>query len=184
MPTSVSHAEPVFARVLETAGFCLVRLKMSGGQRKTLQVMAERPDGSMDVEGCAQLSELLADFLETEDPIGGDYLLEISSPGIDRPLTRLTDFSRWAGFDAKIELTAPLEGRKRFKAVLKGVSDNEVVFDVDGKVLQTPFSAIAEAKLVLTDRLIEADLQARQKTKPAASPSDDQLARRKRATGD
>jgi ribosome maturation factor RimP len=156
LPSSVSHVEPIFARTLEAAGFRLVRLRMTGNARKTLQVMAERPDGTMSVEDCTGLSEILSDFLEAQDPIGGDYLLEVSSPGIDRPLTRPADFSRWAGFDAKIELVAPLEGRKRFVAVPQGLAGNEIVLEVGGKTLQIPFAAVAEAKLILTDKLIEA----------------------------
>ena len=105
---AASHLEPVFEPVIEKAGFKLVRLRVMGGAAKTLQVMAERPDGTMDVEGCSQLSHALLDFIEAEDPVEGDYELEVSSPGIDRPLTRLMDFSRWAGHEAKIELTHPV----------------------------------------------------------------------------
>ena len=103
----------MFEPVIEKAGFRLVRLRMMGGAAKTLQIMAERPDGSMDVEGCAVLSHALLDFIEAEDPIEGEYEIEVSSPGIDRPLTRLSDFTRWKGHEAKIELNAPLDGRKR-----------------------------------------------------------------------
>ena len=90
--------------MIEKAGFKLVRLRIMGGAQKTLQVMAERPDGSMDVEGCTTLSHALLDFIEAEDPIEGEYEIEVSSPGIDRPLTRPMDFARWAGHEAKIEL--------------------------------------------------------------------------------
>lgn len=148
--------------MVKAAGFDLVRLRMSGTKQQTLQVMAERPDGTMDVEGCAALSNALTDFLETNDPIGGDYLLEISSPGIDRPLTRFADFTRWAGHEAKISLQAPVEGRKRLRGVLKGVVAEDVIVAVDGKDIQFPFAAIAEAKLVLTDKLIEEDMRLRQ----------------------
>ena len=108
--TAATHLEPVFEPVIEQAGFKLVRLRMMGGASRTLQVMAERPDGSMDVEGCAILSHVLLDFIEAENPIEGEYEIEVSSPGIDRPLTRLTDFARWAGHEAKIELNAPIPG--------------------------------------------------------------------------
>jgi ribosome maturation factor RimP len=134
-----------------------------GGQTKTLQIMAERPDGSMNVEDCAVLSHALLDFLEAENPLEGDYELEISSPGIDRPLTRLMDFSRYAEHEAKIELHAPLDGRKRFRGMLKGLDGKDVKIDVQGKDISFPFSAIAEAKLVLTDKLIELDLKSRKK---------------------
>jgi ribosome maturation factor RimP len=133
-----------------------------GGKRKTLQIMAERPDGGMDIEDCARLSRELSDFLERQDPIEGEYVLEVSSPGIDRPLTRLTDFARWAGHDAKIELAAPdAEGRKRFRGLLLGLDGNDVVMEVDGARRTFPFGGIAEAKLVLTEKLIQEDLRAR-----------------------
>ncbi len=100
----MSQLEPIIEPAVEAAGFRLVRLRLLGGQVKTLQIMAERPDGSMNVDDCATLSRALSDFLDTEDPFEGEYLLEVSSPGIDRPLTRLTDFARWAGHEAKLEL--------------------------------------------------------------------------------
>ncbi len=148
---------------IEAAGYRLVRLRLMGGKTKTLQIMAERPDGSMNVEDCAVLSHALLDFLEAEDPLEGDYELEISSPGIDRPLTRLMDFSRYADNEAKVELHAPLDGRKRFRGLLRGLDGKNVIIDVQGKIVSFPFSAIAEAKLVLTDKLIEQDLKSRKK---------------------
>lgn len=160
--TAMSQLEPVIAPAVEAAGYRLVRLRLIGGKTKTLQVMAERPDGHMDVEDCARLSRALSDFLEREDPIEGEYVLEVSSPGIDRPLTRLTDFSLWSGHEAKLELAAPdAAGRRRFKGLLLGLDGNDVVIDVDGQRLNFPFRSIAEAKLVLTDRLIQEDLKAR-----------------------
>lgn len=146
---------------MEAAGFRLVRLRLMGGEHKTLQVMAERADGRMNVEDCATLSHALLDFLEREDPIEGDFELEVSSPGIDRPLTRLTDFARWSGHEAKIELAAPQDGRKRLRATLLGLDGNDVVVDAAGERLKFSFRAIAEAKLVLTDKLIQEDLKAR-----------------------
>jgi ribosome maturation factor RimP len=174
---AASHLEPVFEPVIEKAGFKLVRLRIMGGASKTLQIMAERPDGSMDVEGCTTLSHALLDFIETEDPIEGDYEIEVSSPGIDRPLTRLADFTRWKGHEAKIELSAPIatsQGeRKRFRGKLEGLDGNEVVIAMaDGKA-QFPFRAILEAKLVLTDRLIQEDLKAKKTAgSKTGSPSD------------
>lgn len=159
--TAASHLEPVFEPVIEKAGFKLVRLRIMGGATKTLQVMAERPDGSMDVEGCATLSHALLDFIEAEDPIEGDYEIEVSSPGIDRPLTRLMDFSRWSGHEAKIELTLPVEGRKRFRGLLLGLDGSDVMIRADNSDIKFPFRAIANAKLVLTDKLINEDLKAR-----------------------
>jgi ribosome maturation factor RimP len=170
---TASHLEPVFEPVIEKAGFKLVRLRIMGGAAKTLQVMAERPDGSMDVEGCATLSHALLDFIEAEDPIEGDYEIEVSSPGIDRPLTRLMDFSRWSGHEAKIELHAPVEGRKRFRAVLLGLDGSDVVIRADGADIKFPFRTIANAKLVLTDKLINEDLKTRKGAEASATTLED-----------
>ena len=164
--TALSHLEPVFAPVIEAAGFRLVRLRILGGKEsRTLQVMAERPDGSMDVEGCTALSHALLDFIEKEDPIEGDYEIEVSSPGIDRPLTRLADFARWKGHEAKIDLSAPLDGRKRFRGRLEGLDGADVVLTVQGAQVKFPFRTIQEAKLVLTDKLIQDSLKAAAKEK-------------------
>ncbi|HEY4115592.1 MAG TPA: ribosome maturation factor RimP [Rhizomicrobium sp.] len=158
----MSQLEPIIEPAVEAAGFRLVRLRLIGAKTKTLQIMAERPDGTMNVDDCAALSRALSDFLDQEDPIEGEYHLEVSSPGIDRPLTRLTDFSRWSGHEAKLELHAPDDsGRKRFKGVLHGLDGNDVVIAADGEERKFPFRSIAEAKLVLTDKLIEEDLKAR-----------------------
>ncbi|MBV9570905.1 MAG: ribosome maturation factor RimP [Alphaproteobacteria bacterium] len=168
MLTAMSQLETVIAPVVEATGYRLVRLRLIGGKTKTLQIMAERADGQMDVEDCARLSRELSEFLDREDPIEGDYVLEVSSPGIDRPLTRLVDFSRWSGHEARLELNSPdANGRKRFKGLLLGLDGNDVVIDVDRQRLKFPFRSIAEAKLVLTDRLIAEDLKAR-KNRPAA----------------
>ena len=160
---------------MEAAGFRLVRLRLMGGNTKTLQIMAERPDGTMNVEGCAILARALQDFLEKDDPLEGDYELEVSSPGIDRPLTRLTDFARWAGHEAKLELTSPIESvgeshgdksekpRKRFRGKLLGLDGQDVTIDTQGQRIAIPFKQIAEAKLVLTDALIAEDLKARRR---------------------
>ena len=159
----MSHLEPVLAPVIEAAGFRLVRLRMMGGKVKTLQIMAEREDGTMNVDDCAELSAALSDFFDAEpDAVPGEFNLEISSPGIDRPLTRLTDFARWAGHEAKLETQAMINGKKRFRGMLKGLDGSDVVVDVGTETLTLPFAAIAEAKLVLTDKLIEEDLKARE----------------------
>jgi ribosome maturation factor RimP len=152
---------------VEAQGFHLVRLRLLGSKTRTLQVMAERPDGQMDVEDCAKLSRALSEFLDSEDPIEGEYVLEVSSPGIDRPLTRITDFARWAGHDAKLELVAPdATGRRRFKGTLLGLDGNDVVMETQGARAKFPFRSIADAKLVLTDRLIEEDLKSRKHAPP------------------
>lgn len=146
---------------VEGMGFRLVRVRLMGGDRPTLQIMAERPDGSMEVEDCAELSRALSAILDVEDPIAGEYALEVSSPGIDRPLTRLDDFERWAGWTAKLELDQPIDGRKRFKGPLCGVEDGEILIEVDHQTIGLQFDWLAEAKLVMTDELIAESLRAR-----------------------
>jgi ribosome maturation factor RimP len=160
--SQLSHLQPIIEPAVEAAGFKLVRLRLMAGKTKTLQIMAERPDGTMNVDDCAQLSRALSDFLESEDPIEGEFHLEISSPGIDRPLTRQSDFARWSGHEAKIELVNPDEnGRKKFRGMLLGLDGNDVTIDIDGSRRKFSFTSIAEAKLVLTDKLIQEDLKAR-----------------------
>lgn len=162
--TAMSHLETLLEPVVEAAGYRLVRLRLMGGKTKTLQIMAERPDGTMHVDDCAGLSRALSEFLDAEDPIEGEYNLEVSSPGIDRPLTRITDYARWAGHEARLELLAPdAGGRKRFKGLLLGLEGNDVVIEAEGERKVFPFRSIAEAKLVLTDKLIQEDLKAREK---------------------
>ncbi len=166
--SAVTNLEPIFEPVIEKAGFHLVRLRMMGGAARTLQVMAERPDGSMDVEGCAILSHALLDFIETQDPIEGEYEIEVSSPGIDRPLTRPLDFTRWSGHEAKIELNqfVPTSkgDRKRFRAIVLGLDGADVVIrdtSLGNDDIRFPFRALVNAKLVLTDKLINEDLKTR-----------------------
>jgi len=159
----MAHLEPIIEPAVEAAGYRLVRLRLMGGHVKTLQIMAERPDGTMNVEDCAILSRSLLDFLERENPLEGDFELEVSSPGIDRPLTRLMDFSRWAGHEAKLELHTPIDGRKRFRGKLLGLDGNDVTLQTQDTRISFPFAQIAEAKLVLTDALIAEDLKARKR---------------------
>jgi ribosome maturation factor RimP len=164
--TAAHHLEPIFEPVIEQAGFELVRLRVMGGASKTLQIMAERPDGTMDVEGCTTLSHALLDFIEANDPLEGDYEIEVSSPGIDRPLTRLSDFTRWKGHEAKIELATPQitpdgKERKRFRGILEGLDGDDVVLTALDSRAQFPFRSILEAKLVLTEKLIQEDLKAK-----------------------
>src|ERR1700753_4446875 len=128
----MAHLEPIIEPAVEAAGFRLVRLRLMGSKTKTLQIMAERPDGTMNVEDCATLSHALLDFIEAEDRIEGDFEIEVSSPGIDRPLTRLMDFARYAGHEAKLELHAPIEGRKRFRGRLLGLDGQDVTIEAKG----------------------------------------------------
>jgi ribosome maturation factor RimP len=144
-----------------------------GGKRKTVQVMAERPDGRMDVGDCAGLSRKLSEVLEAADPIAEEYVLEVSSPGIDRPLVNAADFERFSGHEARIEMTHPIDGRRRFKGNIVGLHDGELVLDAAGEKGQQrvtlPLSGIAEAKLILTDRLIRQSLNARGASAPNQS---------------
>ena len=140
-------------------GYDLVRVMMIGGTSDpTLQIMAERPETrQLDLADCEQLSRGLSDLLDREDPIEGGYRLEVSSPGIDRPLTRPSDFSDWAGHEARITLSEPRDGRKQFSGTLDGLDGEDVkLTDKEGRTHILPLSAIASAKLLLTDKLINA----------------------------
>jgi ribosome maturation factor RimP len=140
-------------------GLDLVRVAMFGGKSDpTLQIMAERPDTrQLDLSDCEALSRRISETLDAEDPIEEAYRLEVSSPGIDRPLTRPKDFEDWAGFDARVKLSAPLNGRKQFDAKLIGRDGDTIRFDVQrGGEIAVPLAQIASAKLILTDALIKA----------------------------
>ncbi|MFQ5958251.1 MAG: ribosome maturation factor RimP [Alphaproteobacteria bacterium] len=145
------------APALDAMGFAVVRIKMMGKARPTLQVMAERQDGTaITVDDCAEISRVVSALLDVDDPIAGAYDLEVSSPGIDRPLVRPVDFERFAGHVAKIETRHPIGGRRRFRGRLLGVSGDEVCIAVNGDRAQIPLEDISAAKLVLTDELIAA----------------------------
>lgn len=150
------------APVVAAGGFELVRVRLTGAEMKTLQIMAERPDHTMSAEDCATLSRALSPVLEEADPIPGAYRLEVSSPGIDRPLTRLKDFHDWQGYEAKIDLDRMIEGRKKFKGVLAGVDGDNIALDIEGEAETAliPYAWILSAKLVLTDELIRESLRA------------------------
>ena len=146
--------------VIEDLGFRLVRVIMSGRDGGTLQIMAERPDGTMTIEDCTKLSRNISPLLDVADPVSGNYRLEISSPGIDRPLVRPGDFEKWAGFEIKIETMELIDGRRRFRGILEGVEDGEILIKVDLEKNKNPvviglaFELIAQAKLVMTDELL------------------------------
>ena len=144
---------------IEGMGFDLVRLRLMGGKKATLQIMAERPDGTMEVEDCADLSRQISAIMEVEDPIASEYNLEVSSPGIDRPLTRLKDFDRWEGHEAKLETVEMIDGQKRFKGILAGTDGDEVLLEIDQGTIGLEFDWLADAKLVLTDDLITESLR-------------------------
>jgi len=143
---------------LQSMGYELVRVQFGGaGGRATLQIMAERLDRRpMAVEDCAQISRSLSALLDVEDPVPGSYLLEVSSPGIDRPLVRPADYERFAGFEARVETALPIEGRRRFRGRLAGIADGQVrLIEATGE-RRLPLKGINKAKLVLTDDLIAA----------------------------
>lgn len=146
---------------VEGMGFELVRVRLMGGKSMRLQIMAERPDGGMEVDECAALSHAISAVLDVEDPIDREYALEVSSPGIDRPLTRPQDFERWAGWEARLETDELIDGRKRFNGQLRGVEDGEILIDIDKGTIGLKFEWLADAKLVLTDDLIADSLKAR-----------------------
>jgi ribosome maturation factor RimP len=148
--------EEIVAPTVVGMGYELVRVAMSRGGG-TLQIMIEPADGrAMDVEDCATVSRALSAVLDVEDPIPGAYTLEVSSPGIDRPLTRPKDYSRWAGHVARVELAQPIDGQRRFKGTLLGLEDDTVKLRLDdGREAHLPFSTVTRAKLEMTDRLIE-----------------------------
>jgi ribosome maturation factor RimP len=152
--------------VAEAAGYEIVRLRLMGGtQRRRLQVMAERPsDGEMSVDDCARLARAVSEVLDAADPINGEYMLEVSSPGIDRPLTRLKDFETYEGLEVRLELDRLADGRKRFKGEIAGVEGEAVALnteeDPDNTTL-VPFAWIQEAKLVLNDDLMKRGAEAR-----------------------
>lgn len=144
--------------VAEDLGLEIVRIRISGGRRPVLQIMAERSGGApTDVEDCASLSSALSPVLEVEDPIAGAFVLEVSTPGIDRPLTRKGDFGAWAGHLAKLELAYPLDGRRRFSGIISGEDEDGVHLELeDGTELVAQVDELSKAHLVLTDELIEA----------------------------
>jgi ribosome maturation factor RimP len=157
------------ARVIEPAlvamGYRLVRVVMTSGRQATLQVMAERSDEvAMSVEDCAEISRSLSPLLDVADPIAGTYMLEISSPGIDRPLTRPEDYDRFAGREAKIELLRPIAGRKRFRGRLNGTADGMIRLVIDGGEVRLPLDAVARARLVIVH---DPAMPARKKPRPS-----------------
>ena len=161
-------AEPV----IEQLGYRLVRVKVSAAEGATIQIMAERPDGSMTVEDCETISRALSPVFDVNEPMDGAYRLEISSPGIDRPLVRKSDFERFTGHLVKIEMEVPFEGRKRFRGILAGVDGDKTKLKLDAATegaeateVTLPIPDMSEAKLVLTDELVTQALRAEKAAK-------------------
>ncbi|MCF8467656.1 MAG: ribosome maturation factor RimP [Sneathiella sp.] len=153
----IEKIEAMIAPSLADMGYELVRITLTGNDKKVLQIMAEKADGTMTIEGCTEVSRMVSALLDVEDPISGAYDLEVSSPGIDRPLTRQKDFERWAGFEAKVELEQAVDGQRRYRGKLLGLKEDMVLLQSDdGAKLELPFSDVRKAKLILTDELIAA----------------------------
>lgn len=162
MPTPMEdRLRNILEPAIEGLGFDLVRISVQGKNRPTLQVMAERPDRTMAVADCETLSREISAILDVEDPIAGQYVLEVSSPGIDRPLTRLKDFRDFKGFEARLQTAVPQDGQRRFKGRLIEVKGDLIKIDTQEGEKQLEFNAIEKAKLVLTDELIAASLKAK-----------------------
>lgn len=163
---------------LADLGYRLVRVRLMGRDEQTLQIMAERNDGTVTIEDCVEITRQLSPLLDAHDPISGKYTLEVSSPGIDRPLVRPSDFEDWSGHEAKVELNESLDGRKRFRGIIEGYQDGEMRLEVDldqigVHVIGLPLGLIAEARLVLTDDLVRESLRrSKAASRAAGKPSD------------
>ncbi len=144
--------------VIEGLGFELVRIRLMGGRTRVLQIMADRPEGGIGVDECGAISTAVSAVLDVEDPIEENYVLEVSSPGIDRPLTRLKDFEMWKGWEARIETSELIDGRRRFKGGLMGVEGEEILIEIEEAgqdiTIGLRFDWLSDAKLILTDELI------------------------------
>jgi ribosome maturation factor RimP len=151
--------------VIEGMGFELVRIRLMGGKTRTLQIMADKPEGGIDVDDCGEISTAVSLVLDVEDPVEDQYILEVSSPGIDRPLTRLKDFDTWSGWEARVETTELIDGRRRFKGTLQGTEGDEVLIEIEegGEMLTVglKFEWLSDAKLILTEELITEMLRQR-----------------------
>ncbi|MDD9899993.1 MAG: ribosome maturation factor RimP [Alphaproteobacteria bacterium] len=156
-PPLIQKIEAAITPTASDLGYDIVRVLLIGSGRPTLQVMAEQPDGTMEIEDCEKLSKALSALLDVEDIIDGAYTLEVSSPGIDRPLTRFRDFENHIGFEARVEMDAPINGQKKFKGKIHGTDKGAVVSleTEDGMVHSLPFTNIQKAKLMLTDELLK-----------------------------
>ena len=141
--------------ILEDLGFEMVRIRLSSGDPSTLQIMADRLNGQIGVDDLANINTSIGTILDVEDPITENYTLEISSPGIDRPLTRKKDFDSYQGFEAKLETTELIDGRRRFKGILAGISDDEVLINLEEGTVGLEFNWLSDARLILSDDLIK-----------------------------
>jgi ribosome maturation factor RimP len=170
--------ERVIALIEPTAqglGYRIVRVRVSGNRRKRLQIMAERvSDGEMGIDDCSRLSRALSPVFDLEDPIQGEYDLEISSPGIDRPLMRIEDFERFQGHQAKLELAAMNDNQRRYKGVISAVEGDVIVLETEQGEARLKFGQLSDARLVLTDKLIAEDLKRAKAAEAAAEDNTDE----------
>ena len=151
----------IITPVIEDLGYELVRVRLMSGKQTTLQIMAQKPDGTIEVDDCAKISTEVSATLDVEDPILDAYALEVSRPGIDRPLTRLKDFALWEGYEVRIETDELIDGRRRFKGELAGVEGDEVLITIEEGTIGLKFDWLSDAKLILTDDLIREVLKGR-----------------------
>jgi ribosome maturation factor RimP len=155
-PPLVKKIERTITPTVESMGFELVRVLLIGSGKPTLQIMAERPDGGITIDECGKLSQAISVVLDVENTLeDSSYYLEVGSPGIDRPLTRLKDFDRYAGQEAKMEIEPALEGRKRFRGLLKGTNGDHILIATDEGEKTIPFSSIEKAKLIVPEEVIQ-----------------------------
>ncbi|WP_366509837.1 ribosome maturation factor RimP [Bosea sp. (in: a-proteobacteria)] len=181
------------AAIIEPAivdlGYRLVRVRITGQNGCTVQIMAERPDGTMNVEGCEEISQAVSPALDVDDPVQTAYHLEVSSPGIDRPLVRASDFERWAGHLTRIDTSEPVAGRKRFRGILRGTAGQDALLTRDDakseeeREVAIPMRAIAEARLVLTDALVTEALRRGKSGLPPEMPAAEDIASPKKGRG-
>lgn len=174
----------IITPVIEDMGFELVRVRLMSGKSTTLQIMADKPEGGIEVDDCAEISQAVSAILDVEDPILDEYTLEVSSPGIDRPLTRLKDFEMFEGYEAKIETGEMIDGRRRFKGELAGVEGDEVLINVAEGTIGLKFEWLSDAKLVLTDDLIKEMLRQRKASGAIDETKFDEIQTDQSAEGD
>ncbi|GFE49314.1 ribosome maturation factor RimP [Roseobacter cerasinus] len=174
----------IITPVIEDMGFELVRVRLMSGKSTTLQIMADKPEGGIEVDDCAEISQAVSAILDVEDPILDEYTLEVSSPGIDRPLTRLKDFEMFEGYEAKIETGEMIDGRRRFKGELAGIEDDEVLINVAEGTIGLKFDWLSDAKLVLTDDLIKEMLRQRKASGAIDETKFDEIQTDQSAEGD
>lgn len=167
----------IITPAIEALGFELVRVRLMGGKTRVLQIMADRPDGGIGVDECGDISTAVSAVLDVEDPVEENYILEVSSPGIDRPLTRLKDFEMWKGWEARIETSELIDGRRRFKGALAGVEGDEVLITIEEAgeevTIGLKFDWLSDAKLILTDELIAEMLRQKKVAEPVEGQFDE-----------